>query len=249
MKPALLVAVAFALSLSACGHKEGGGNGSAPSAAPVAGAPAPAGKQWVDVVTETPEGGFAMGNPDAPLKVVEFGSFTCPHCAEFAEKSSAELRTMVNSGKLNFEFRNYVRDPLDMSMGLIARCGGAEPFFPLMEQLFDGDDPSFGGGLFTLHLGDRLAAAHFHLCRPPVVHGWIISHDPAFDRYSPGILLFVELLASSEGIGYLMVWGRQLGQLDLVVVGMLLIGAVGVSLDLLLRRAESSLLGWRRVAF
>ena len=62
-------------------------------------------------------------------------------------------------------------------------------------------------------------------------------------------LVFVELLASSEGIGYLMVWGRQLGQLDLVVVGMLLIGAVGVLLDLLLRRAESSLLGWRRAAF
>jgi sulfonate transport system permease protein len=62
-------------------------------------------------------------------------------------------------------------------------------------------------------------------------------------------LVFVELLASSEGIGYLMVWGRQLGQLDLVVVGMLLIGAVGVTLDLLLRRAESALPGWRRAAF
>lgn len=65
----------------------------------------------------------------------------------------------------------------------------------LMEQLFETDDAGFRGGLFTLHLGDKLAAAHFHLCRPPVVHGWIISHDPAFDRYSPGILLFVELLA------------------------------------------------------
>ncbi|CAN7356967.1 ABC transporter permease [Rhizobacter sp. LjRoot28] len=62
-------------------------------------------------------------------------------------------------------------------------------------------------------------------------------------------LVFVELLASSEGIGYLMVWGRQLGQLDLVVVGMVVIGAVGVGLDLLLRWAEASMLGWRRTAF
>lgn len=62
-------------------------------------------------------------------------------------------------------------------------------------------------------------------------------------------LVFVELLASSEGIGYLMVWGRQLAQLDLVVVGMLLIGAVGVVLDLLLRWAEVSLQTWRRAAF
>ncbi|KQV85548.1 ABC transporter permease [Rhizobacter sp. Root1221] len=62
-------------------------------------------------------------------------------------------------------------------------------------------------------------------------------------------LVFVELLASSEGIGYLMVWGRQLAQLDLVVVGMLLIGAVGVVLDLLLRWAEAALQTWRRAAF
>lgn len=62
-------------------------------------------------------------------------------------------------------------------------------------------------------------------------------------------LVFVELLASSEGIGYLMVWGRQLAQLDLVIVGMLVIGAVGVCLDLVLRAAETHLTAWRRGAF
>ena len=62
-------------------------------------------------------------------------------------------------------------------------------------------------------------------------------------------LVFVELLASSEGIGFLMVWGRQLLQLDLVVVGMLVIGAVGVLLDVLLRAAESRLLSWQHGAF
>jgi sulfonate transport system permease protein len=62
-------------------------------------------------------------------------------------------------------------------------------------------------------------------------------------------LVFVELLASSEGIGYLMVWGRQLLQMDLVVVGMVVIGCVGVALDVVLRAIESRLLRWRRVAF
>ncbi len=62
-------------------------------------------------------------------------------------------------------------------------------------------------------------------------------------------LVFVELLASSEGIGYLMVWGRQLAQLDLVVLGMAVIGLVGVLLDLLLRAVESRLAHWRRHAF
>ena len=62
-------------------------------------------------------------------------------------------------------------------------------------------------------------------------------------------LVFVELLASSEGIGYLIVWGRQLSQPDLVVAGMVVIGAVGVLLDLALRGLESRLQGWRRSAF
>jgi sulfonate transport system permease protein len=62
-------------------------------------------------------------------------------------------------------------------------------------------------------------------------------------------LVFVELLASSEGIGYLIVWGRQLSQPDLVVAGMVVIGAVGVLLDLALRWLESHLQGWRRSAF
>jgi sulfonate transport system permease protein len=62
-------------------------------------------------------------------------------------------------------------------------------------------------------------------------------------------LVFVELLASSEGIGYLMVWGRQLAQLDLVVVGMAVIGIVGVALDLALRLLEARLQRWRVAAF
>ncbi len=62
-------------------------------------------------------------------------------------------------------------------------------------------------------------------------------------------LVFVELLASSEGIGYLMVWGRQLMQLDLVVVGMIVIGAVGMALDAALRALEARLVRGQRSAF
>lgn len=62
-------------------------------------------------------------------------------------------------------------------------------------------------------------------------------------------LVFVELLASSEGIGYLMVWGRQLMQMDLVIVGMVVIGAVGVAIELALRLVETRLNRWRSGAF
>lgn len=129
-----LATVALACSLAACGSKEGG-NVSTPGA-PVAAVAAPAGTTWADTVSTTPEGGFQMGNPDAKVKVTEFASYTCSHCAEFSAKSSEEIRNLVNTGKMSYELRNYVRDPLDMTMSLLARCGGTGPFFPLSEQFF-----------------------------------------------------------------------------------------------------------------
>lgn len=69
----------------------------------------------------------------------------------------------------------------------------------LVEDLFERRDPDFGGALFTLHLGGELAAAHFHLHGGPVVHGWLIAHNEAFERYSPGMLLFQDILKWMDG--------------------------------------------------
>jgi sulfonate transport system permease protein len=62
-------------------------------------------------------------------------------------------------------------------------------------------------------------------------------------------LVTVELLASSEGLGFLIVWGRQLFQLDLVLAAILVVGVVGLLLDLGLARLEARLLRWRPDAF
>jgi sulfonate transport system permease protein len=58
-------------------------------------------------------------------------------------------------------------------------------------------------------------------------------------------LVTVELLASSEGLGFLVVWGRQLFQLDLVLVAIVAIGVVGLILDKGLAVIESRFLRWR----
>ncbi len=58
-------------------------------------------------------------------------------------------------------------------------------------------------------------------------------------------LVAVELLASSEGLGYLMVWGRQLFQLETVLVAMVVVGAIGWLMDRLLEAAEARLQRWR----
>ncbi|HPA37675.1 MAG TPA: GNAT family N-acetyltransferase [Phenylobacterium sp.] len=64
----------------------------------------------------------------------------------------------------------------------------------LLRDLFASRDPDFGATLFTLHFGERLAAVHLHLRGRRTVHGWLIAHDPEFERYSPGILLFQDIL-------------------------------------------------------
>ena len=62
-------------------------------------------------------------------------------------------------------------------------------------------------------------------------------------------LVVVELLASSEGLGFMIVYGRQLFQLDVVLAAVVVVGAVGFGLDKLLAAIETRLLGWRKEAF
>jgi len=62
-------------------------------------------------------------------------------------------------------------------------------------------------------------------------------------------LVVVELLASSEGLGYMIVFGRQLFQLDVVLAAVVMVGAVGFVLDKLLALVETWLLRWRRAGF
>ncbi len=135
MKPAyVLLATAAIFASAACNAEQGT---SSNSNAPIEAVAAPNGGDWTKTVTATPEGGFLMGNPNADVKLVEYGSMTCPHCAVFAEAGAPALvDKYVKTGRVSFEFRNFVRDPLDITLSLIARCGGPERFFPLTDALF-----------------------------------------------------------------------------------------------------------------
>lgn len=109
---------------------------SAPSA-PVAAKPAPAGANWIDVVSRTPEGGYRMGNPDAAVKLVEYGSRSCPHCAAFDGEGVPSLKNgAIASGKLSYEFRDYpVHGAIDMAPILLGQCVEPAQFFPMLDQM------------------------------------------------------------------------------------------------------------------
>jgi CelD/BcsL family acetyltransferase involved in cellulose biosynthesis len=64
----------------------------------------------------------------------------------------------------------------------------------LLAGLFQTEGEGFGGALFSLHIGGQLAAAHLHLRGLRTIHAWIIAHDEAFERYSPGLLLFQDIM-------------------------------------------------------
>jgi len=107
------------------------------AAAAPAGQAVPAQVDWARTVVATPEGGFRMGNPAAKVKLVEYGSLTCGHCATFAKEGMESLvGTYVRSGKVSYEYRNFILNGLDVAATLVARCGGAGRFFPVTDALY-----------------------------------------------------------------------------------------------------------------
>lgn len=92
-------------------------------------AAAPARTNWLTTVSRTEIGSHVLGNPKA-VRVVEYGSYTCSHCAHFeAVESPLIKQQLVATGKISFEFRNLLRDPLDLTVAMLARCGGPGRFY------------------------------------------------------------------------------------------------------------------------
>lgn len=131
-----LLAAPLALALAACSGGTESGETTAAAGEPIAEIAAPEGQAWSETVSQTEGGGYLMGNPEAPLKLVEYGSLTCSHCADFAEASAEGLRQMVDSGRVSFEMRNFVRDPIDLTAAQLTRCGAPESYFALTDQVF-----------------------------------------------------------------------------------------------------------------
>ncbi len=131
----ILALTPLALALAACGGGDDAANGTELNGEPIAEVPAPEGQSWTQMVTRTDEGGYLMGNPDAPIKLLEFASLTCAACAQFSQQSSTELKQeFIDSGRVSFEYRNYLRGPQDLIAAQIMECGPPERVIPLADQ-------------------------------------------------------------------------------------------------------------------
>lgn len=99
---------------------------------------APEGTSWLNSTSTTEEGGFVIGNPDAPLKLVEYASHTCGACAQFATNGARPLQeNYVSTGVVSFEIRPLLRDPVDVTISTLARCGTPDRFHALSDQAWE----------------------------------------------------------------------------------------------------------------
>ncbi len=102
---------------------------------------APPPKDWRLTTGTAPSGGFTVGNPAAKTRLVEYLSFTCPHCGYFVEESKAALHdALVRDGAVLVETRTAARDPYDLTAWLLARCGGPRRFHSVSSAIFAGQE-------------------------------------------------------------------------------------------------------------
>ncbi len=93
---------------------------------------------------------FSIGAADAKVKMIEYASFTCPHCADFHAEAFAKLKVeYIDTGKVQFTLREVYFDRYGLWAAMVARCGGDMKYFYIHDILFDtqkewaaSDDPN-----------------------------------------------------------------------------------------------------------
>lgn len=77
------------------------------------------------------------GNPDATVEIIEYASYTCPHCASFHAGPYKQLKEeYIDTGKIRFVYREVYFDRFGLWASLVARCGGPEKFFGITDLLY-----------------------------------------------------------------------------------------------------------------
>ncbi|MGG7568333.1 DsbA family protein [Rhodovulum sp. DZ06] len=82
------------------------------------------------------QGAQVMGDPDAPVTIIEYVSLTCPHCARFHTHVFPEIKKdYIETGKAKLEYREVYFDRLGLWGGMVARCGGADKYFAYIDHM------------------------------------------------------------------------------------------------------------------
>jgi protein-disulfide isomerase len=78
-----------------------------------------------------------LGNPDAPITIIEYASLTCPHCAHFANEVLPELKKKwIDTGKVKWVLRDYPLDEPALRAAMVARCAPPDRFYAYVDTFF-----------------------------------------------------------------------------------------------------------------
>lgn len=81
---------------------------------------------------------MTMGESDAPVTVIEYASYTCPHCATFHKGTFKDLKeNYIDTGKVQFIYREVYFDRFSLWASMVARCGGEDRFFGISDMVYE----------------------------------------------------------------------------------------------------------------
>lgn len=81
---------------------------------------------------------MSKGNPDAAVTLIEYASFTCPHCRTFHQNVYPQLEVdYIEPGLINFVYREVYFDRYGLWAGMVARCGGPLRYFGIVDLIYE----------------------------------------------------------------------------------------------------------------
>ncbi|MBI6629614.1 DsbA family protein [Pontibaca salina] len=84
---------------------------------------------------------MTLGAEDAPVEIIEYSSYTCPHCANFHQDTFQKIKkNYIDTGKVRWTYREVYFDRFGLWASLVARCGGEERFFGISDLIFKGQE-------------------------------------------------------------------------------------------------------------
>ena len=84
-------------------------------------------------------GDHVLGDPKAAVTLIEYASFTCPHCAHFHTQILPELKKKwIDTGKVKLVYRDFPLDQVAAKAAQIAECAGNDRYFGVIDLIFRG---------------------------------------------------------------------------------------------------------------
>jgi protein-disulfide isomerase len=100
---------------------------------------------------------LVMGDADAPIELIEYASYTCPHCASFHTNVFEKLKeNYIDTGKVRFVYREVYFDKYGLWAAMVARCGGDLRYFGIQGMLYEQQQDWIAGGKDAMEIVENL---------------------------------------------------------------------------------------------